>query len=343
MDLENQQAEVEERVPNKKKVTPRASFSSFILGIVIVIIIAIAGSYFLATKAVKSGSEESLAIKLANIYNLSAAKVNGEKIPFNLYMEDITTLRKFYENPPEGFPPATDEQIKEQVISRLIANSVLAGVAKDYGVTVTDEEVQELEDELLQQFASKEEAEKELQDKYGWDLEKYAEKILKPLKLEQNLYQAFVSSTDELPAEFMDEQIRARHILFQFSEDKDDETVIAEAQAVLDRIKAGEDFATLAGEFGSDGTKASGGDLGWFGKGMMVPDFENAVFALEPGQLGEELVKTQFGYHIIKVEEKKQVRNFNKFMDDKLKKADIKIYIDVENPFAKLGEEDTEE
>jgi peptidyl-prolyl cis-trans isomerase D len=98
------------------------------------------------------------------------------------------------------------------------------------------------------------------------------------------------------------EQLAASHILFKL-DDKDEATVRKQAEGVLKRAKAGEDFAALAKQFSEDeSNNTNGGSLGEFGRGTMVPEFEQAAFALKPGEITNEPVKTSFGFHIIKVE-----------------------------------------
>jgi peptidyl-prolyl cis-trans isomerase D len=100
------------------------------------------------------------------------------------------------------------------------------------------------------------------------------------------------------------EQVRASHILLK-TEGKDDEAVKAKAAEILKQAKAGADFAELAKKNSEDEQSAkNGGDLDYFGRGRMVPEFDQTVFAMQPGQISE-LVKTQYGYHVIKLVDKK--------------------------------------
>ena len=88
----------------------------------------------------------------------------------------------------------------------------------------------------------------------------------------------------------MADRIRTSHILVE---------KLSEAEKVLERLKKGEGFAKIAGEVSKCPSRKKGGDLGYFGRGMMVREFEKAAFALKKGELSGP-VKTQFGYHIIK-------------------------------------------
>jgi len=92
------------------------------------------------------------------------------------------------------------------------------------------------------------------------------------------------------------EEVRARHILVK-TED--------EAKAIIAELDKGKDFVELAKEKSTDPNKSEGGDLGYFTKGRMVPEFEQAAFAMEKGTYSKTPVKTQFGFHVIKVEDKR--------------------------------------
>jgi peptidyl-prolyl cis-trans isomerase C len=91
-------------------------------------------------------------------------------------------------------------------------------------------------------------------------------------------------------------QVRASHILVKTE---------TEANDVMKKLNAGKEFADLARLYSTCPSGKKGGDLGFFGKGQMVKEFESAAFSMEKGQVTQKPVKTQFGYHIIKVTDKK--------------------------------------
>ena len=93
-----------------------------------------------------------------------------------------------------------------------------------------------------------------------------------------------------------EDEVRARHILVENE---------ADAKKAYDRVKGGEDFAKVAKELSKDPGSSDGGDLGWFTKDRMVKEFADAAFALKPGEVSQP-VKSQFGWHIIKLEERRQ-------------------------------------
>src|SRR5499433_2510824 len=134
----------------------------------------------------------------------------------------------------------------------------------------------------------------------GFELQQEAKTALTDEALRQTYDEAVKSMSGQ-------EEVRARHILVE-SED--------EAKAILEQLKGGADFATLAKEKSKDPGAAEGGDLGYFTKDQMVPEFAEVAFKMYPGQLSNP-VKTQFGWHIIKLEDKrtKQPPEFEKVKD----------------------------
>src|SRR5262245_13327787 len=105
------------------------------------------------------------------------------------------------------------------------------------------------------------------------------------------------------------ERLKAQHILFktQGKTPEEIEKIKEKARGVLDRAKKGEDFSNLAKQFSEDSTASAGGDLGDFGRGQMVPEFEKTAFSLGVGAISD-LVQTQFGIHIIKINSKQERR-----------------------------------
>lgn len=128
------------------------------------------------------------------------------------------------------------------------------------------------------------------------------------------------------------ELLRARHIFIRIdlnnAADEDKDKAKLKIDGLMKRIKSGEDFAKLAGEFSDDpDSKTKGGDLGFFQRGRMSPEFDKVAFSLKPGEFSD-VVETPFGYHIIRVEEKKDasIESFDKVRDkiEQIVFADLK-------------------
>ncbi|MFN0166173.1 MAG: peptidylprolyl isomerase [Bryobacteraceae bacterium] len=138
--------------------------------------------------------------------------------------------------------------------------------------------------------------------------------VLDPAKVEASvqvpddrLQRAYTQDKDRFR---MPDRAMARHILLGTTGKTPEEEakIKAKAEELLKKVKSGGDFTALAKANSDDpGSKPKGGDLGWILKGQMVPEFEAMVFSLKPGQIGE-LVKTQYGYHIVQVQQRENAR-----------------------------------
>jgi len=181
-------------------------------------------------------------------------------------------------------------QLKESVLRQFIQSIVISKLAREKGFDKIAEvkgQVDFFKDNFLASLYLRQEV---------------VSKIQVP---EEDLKKYYESHKDEFKTP---EMVRVRHILVKVdasASEKDKKAAKKKAESILKKIKSGEDFAKLAAEVSDDpGSKQKGGELGFFPRGRMVQPFEDAAFALKPGEVSG-LVKTQYGYHIIKVEERK--------------------------------------
>jgi len=229
--------------------------------------------------------------------------VNGEEISTEFYEEELTraiyATTSSYDvdwNDPEArsYLPNLQEQVLDQLIWRILTRQL----ADQEGITA-DPEAVEAEVAALQTDVQNSGA---FADWESFLAESYlTEEAVRSLMADTMLLEALLELHGG-PRSV--EQIHASHILVETEET---------GQEVLDKLAAGEEFAVLAAEYSTDpGSKDQGGDLGWFPRGVMVPEFEETAFSLEPGE-ASGLVQTSFGYHIILVHEKEE-----REMDDAL-------------------------
>ena len=219
-------------------------------------------------------------------------------------------------------PPAERDSVYRGLLDRVILLRLLASEAKVRGITVTPQEVTERIGQIKQQFPSEAEFQKELTKRHTTmaQLEDDQRRDLLHTKtIEAEVAPRVAITPQELetfykgnPDQFKEpETVRASHILIGVAKDAAPaakQAARTEAEGVLTRVKAGEDFAALAKQHSKDpGSAAVGGDLNFFPKGQMVPAFDAAAFALKIGEISS-LVETEFGFHIIKLTDRRDGR-----------------------------------
>ena len=269
--------------------------------------------------------------------NETVADVNGTKITLGQYEFMLKMNKASVESTiggSEGWTQKDDsgqtykDKYKTLVLDQMINTELLAQNAEKEGIKVTDKEIQSSYNDLKTYVNSDEKikgAAEELgindeflkeQAKISLLIQKSQEKFYSEEKVSDSEMKKYY---DEHIDEYKKDEVEASHILIKTTDDQNKPLPEAEqkkakekAEKVLKEVKAGGDFAELAKKYSQDpGSAANGGALGAFGKGMMVKEFEDAAFGMEPGQVSN-LVKTDFGYHIIKVTDRiKETTSFD--------------------------------
>jgi len=238
------------------------------------------------------------------------AKINEIEIKKD-FLDEIFNIAKVQQEEIHG-PEVWDQEVegkkfidyaKETLLNNIINETILLKNAADLGITASEDQVnfqilymkssfeteEEYQDYLKSQNMTEEFVRNSIRKSYI--IKNLSEELTKSLRVpEEELRTTYDAIKDSMYS------VKASHILIEDYE---------EAKKILERAKAGEDFNKLAVEYSIDpSAKDNRGDLGYFSTGEMVPEFEIAAFELEPGEISN-LVKTNYGYHIIKLEDKK--------------------------------------
>lgn len=196
------------------------------------------------------------------------------------------------------------ERYGAETLNSLISEKLVELEIEKNNIEITDEEIDKEVEAIEEQYGGKEGLDAALEQS-NMTLDKLKEEIVNKISLEKLLADDLKVTDEEITAYYEEnkeqftekEQVDASHILVE-SEDL--------AKEIKDKLDAGGDMEKLAEEHSTDpGSKDKGGNLGFFGKGQMVPEFDKAAFSQEIGEISEP-IKTEHGYHIIVVNEKKE-------------------------------------
>ena len=229
-------------------------------------------------------------------------------------------LKGFESQPQQGGTTPSRADIEKELVdgtNGFVNQSLLLALAKQKGITVTDAEIDTLIGQFRDQVSQgggQQSFDEVVQSALGLsggdssDFRKFASFFVARQKLAETLVttdtvRQLVTQQVQAQAATKVKEFHSAHILFQAQSEADFPAALEKANAALGRLKQGEDFATLAKELSDDpGSKENGGEYDWQRQGSFVPEYEDAVFGdLKPGEYTLTPVKSQFGYHIIKL------------------------------------------
>ncbi len=228
-------------------------------------------------------------IAATNIEGYNFSKPEGifafRFIPIKEWETNVKALKNYYEKQGIDFTtPDGQEQLKSlqaAVLEKMIMDRIVADLAKQKGIKISDADIKTELDNAANAFGGTDTVAKMVQEMYGWNMDDFQKNIIIPYLQQTKLMEKV------------------------FDPEKENADAKQRALEVLAKVKApGANFEELAKQYSEDPfSRDQGGDLGTFGRGAMVPAFEDAAFALNKGEVSD-LVQTEYGYHIIKVEDK---------------------------------------
>lgn len=244
------------------------------------------------------------------------AEIDDETITLGELNRVVQAMRM--NRPPDIDPNAPTAVLQQKALDNLINQKVLVMAAEDRGFAVSDADFNTTVAQIKARFPSEAEFANALAQQ-GMTQESFLESLRDDLTIRNFVQSAFIDTIDislaearsyydSHQSEFVSpEAVHARHILMRTTPNpspEEDAAARMRAEAAHARIQGGEDFAAVARAVSEDETTSgNGGDLGFFTRGQMVAPFDSASFALAPGAVSGP-IKTQFGWHLIKVEEK---------------------------------------
>lgn len=257
-------------------------------------------------------------------YPGNAARVNGVDISYQRYMG----LYQEYQRSKGVAIAARGDQLplltrmRKEAMDMLIEQELIIQAAKARGIEVKPEEVDAAWADITEPFDTPGEFIRKLEME-GYTEDSYREHLKRMIAAKKYLddirKEAMQVSDEELEQYYRDneyrltlpEEVRVRHILLSWKplgKPDDKAALYQQMEAILEKARAGEDFAKLASEYSEDSSRLEGGDVGFFRRGQMVPAFEAAAFELkQPGDISA-IVESPFGLHIIRLEERKQAQ-----------------------------------
>lgn len=280
------------------------------------------------------------------------AQVNGNNITQEQFVKEYSIQRNYYllttggtlealdKTAPNAPTKSVDEIIQENILKNMITEELLKEEATKAGFKVDDAEIDKNIEEIKSQYGGEEGLNKALKEA-GMTLDYYKESMKKNQLIGEFIEKSeqFKATDDEVKAYYDKhksdyEVVKAAHILVETEE---------EAKNIKSELDKGSDFATIAKEKSKDtGSAENGGDLGEFDPSIMVPEFSEALKAMKVGEISQP-VKSQYGYHIIRLDDKKEKtldevkdtisqqlasEKFQKYLTDLEKNAKIEKYLD---------------